>query len=198
MDKLKKMNKNIWIKDGLIVGAILVVLSILSYVFIDVEKVSFMFFISVTSILAIVPLVVLLVVFIRKYKSKNLNGKMTLKQGVIYGTLVSLVAAVVISVYSIGFNNFINPNYVETVQEATMENLVSLMESSGLPDSDIDKAVAEYEQGKAETIQKSKLISPVISIFTTSIYGLIIALIVSAIIKTKVSPFDEINENSEV
>ncbi len=196
MEAPKKISNNIWLTDGLIVGIITVILALLTYVFIDVSKVSFATFMTVGILIGFVPMIVLLIVFIKKHKKKDLGGQMSLKQGVIYGTLVTLVAAVVMAVYSIAFNNVIDTEYIAKVQEATMENVVTMLERNGVPDSEVDKIIQGYEDKKEETIQKSKLVSPLISIFTTTLYGLIISLIVSAIIKTKQSPIEEITENS--
>ena len=178
-----------WINNGVIFGAVLVAMSVLMYVIVDLEKISLMGFAGIGIVFGILPVIIGLIIIIRNYR-KELGGFMTLKQGMLYGTYTTFVAAVIVAIYSLAFNNFIDPDYVKKTQEAVMEKTYNFMESSGVPQDAIDEQIGKMEEKMQKEIDNAKLISPLKSILYTTIMGFVISLILAAIFKKQRPMFE--------
>jgi len=174
--------------DGLIFGVILVILNVLIYVLIDFETLSFWSIMSFALLSAFLPLVVGIIVFLVKYKKNDLGGFISYGNGLKYGTLLTLFASIILSFYTIVFNNFIDKEYAHKQQQIIMSKTYEFMESSGLPDKVIDEKMDEMEAAIEAEVQNSKFMSPIKSIFFLTFVGFIISLIVAAIVKKEPQP----------
>ncbi|WP_282037064.1 DUF4199 domain-containing protein [Saccharicrinis aurantiacus] len=192
MENPKRSLINKSLEDGLILGGVIVFINFISYLIIDLESISFMALMSVGVIVGILPLIIGLVYFIKKYKKVELGGVITLNQGIKYGVLVTFIVALFSCVYNITFNNFIAPDYVKESQEIIAEKTIGFMQDMNVPDEAIEETLNKLEEERESTIKKSKFVSPILSIPGTVVIGLIISLIISAIIKTKKPPFSEV------
>ncbi|WP_439182331.1 DUF4199 domain-containing protein [Carboxylicivirga taeanensis] len=189
MENENKTPSKSWINNGVIFGAVLVVMNVLMYLVVDLEKISLMGFAGIGIVFGFLPVIIGLIIIIRNYR-KELGGYMKLKQGMLYGTYVTFVAAVIVAIYSIAFNNFIDPDYVQKTQEAVIEKTYNFMESSGVPQSAIDEQLGEMEKEMQKEVDNAKLISPLKSILYTTIMGFVISLILAAIFKKEPSVFN--------
>ncbi|MBR8534246.1 DUF4199 domain-containing protein [Carboxylicivirga sediminis] len=189
MENENKTPLKSWINNGVIFGAVLVALSVLMYVIVDLEKISLMGFAGIGIVFGFLPIIIGLIFIIRNYK-KELGGFMSYKQGLLYGTYATFVAAIIVALYSIAFNNFIDPDYVKKTQEAVMEKTLSFMESSGVPADAIEEQMSKMEEKMQKEIDNAKLVSPLKSILFTTIFGFVISLILAAIFKKEPPVFE--------
>lgn len=178
------------INNGLIFGASLVVLNVLFYLLIDMESISLFALAGLGFAAGFLPLVIGLILLIRNYKKKELGGFMKYKQGLWYGTYVTFTAAIVLALYTLVFNNVIDPDYTKKTQEAVVEKTLSFMELSGVPQDMIEEQMEQLEEAMNNEIDNAKLITPLKSILITTITGFVISLILAAILKKEPSVFE--------
>ncbi|MCT4590777.1 MAG: DUF4199 domain-containing protein [Carboxylicivirga sp.] len=190
MEKENNAPSKSWINNGVILGAVLVAVNVLMYIIVDLEKISLMGFMAIGILFGFLPLIIGLIIIIRNYR-KELGGFMSLKQGMLYGTYVTFVAAVIVAIYSLAFNNFIEPDYVKKTQEAIMEKTYQFMESSGVPQQAIDEQIEKMEKGMQKEVESAKLLGPLKSILWTTIFGFVISLILAAILKKERPMFED-------
>ncbi len=129
-DKLEKSSvKQVSIKWGLIAGVV-----------------SMVFFLTITitetnttpgvSWLGLIPFIIIVVLAHKEFKN-NGDGFMSYSQGLGIGTLVSLVSAVISSVFSYIYIKFVDEGYFDRIEEQTIRS----MEEQGLSDEEIERAM---------------------------------------------------------
>lgn len=169
---------------GAILGAIIVVYSFIIFILkimpVGILLPIILFIISITIYFTG------LYVFTKKTRDTQLGGYMTFGQGVMIGILISFFAAIISSFYTYIQNQFIDPDYMPRVFEAQKNWLVSFMNGK-VPDEKIDELIARVD----ESIKGYK---PAQALFQgiagTTLMGALVALITSAILKKKPTPFD--------
>jgi hypothetical protein len=68
---------------------------------------------------------------------------------------VTLILAYIIgSSYNFIFNNFIAPEYTQEIIKVSLEKATDFMESMGMPESEIDKAMDKARQDAQEALEK--------------------------------------------
>lgn len=125
------------LNSGLIFGIILVIIQLLFWMF---------NFIPVgigpgllVLLLNLVISVAALVIFTKMYRDKEMGGFMTYGQAFRYGWVVYMVAAVIGVIYSIIFNEFIDPEYMDRVMQLTMDSTESTMRNRGMSEEQISQ-----------------------------------------------------------
>nr|WP_321451099.1 DUF4199 domain-containing protein [uncultured Carboxylicivirga sp.] len=178
------------INNGVIFGIILIVINVLFYVLVDIESISLIVFGILGVVVSFIPFVVVLAILIKRYRDKDLGGFMKYGDGLLYGTFITFIAAVLVAVYSLAFNNFIDPDYTRKVQESVTEKTLTFMESSGVPQSEIDKQMEKLDENAQSQIDDAKFMGPVKSILWSTIMGFVISLILAAIFKKEKPIFE--------
>tara|TARA_B100001057_G_C22413241_1_gene780536 strand:- start:9 stop:530 length:522 start_codon:yes stop_codon:yes gene_type:complete len=116
--------------------------------------------------------IVFLVIGIKKYKEIN-EGFLTWGQAVKIGVGISIVSAFIGVIYTLIFNNFIDP----TIQEQAIEIQRQAWENSNMPEEQIEAA-----EEMAKTFS-SPAITSAIQIVAAAFFGFIISAIAGAIMK---------------
>lgn len=155
------------IRYGLILGVVNILLAVFGYIMGVEFAMSYYAIISgVVSIGAIIFVCI-------RIKKEN--------QGVIkYFDAVKMVFVALMLSYVIGssynfvFNNFIAPEYTEQIAKESLNKAESLMESMGMPESEVDKAM---EEARVES-QKS-LESPFMPFLQSIMVGAVVLFVVA-------------------
>lgn len=107
------------------------------------------------------------------YRDKDNGGWLSFGRGVVIALVTALISGAITGVFSILYITVINPEYIEIVREAT----IAKIENDGGNDQAIEMA----------TKMTDMMLNPVsmffFSIMGSAIFGLIIGLVVSAIVK---------------
>lgn len=122
--------------------------------------------------LGLIILIVGMVYAMREFKSGN-DGFMSYGQGLGIGTLLSAISGLLGSAFITFYSQFIDTTYAQKILDKSRGD----MESRGMDDAQIDAAMGFTE----------KMMSPgimfAVTIFGAILFGFIIALIVSAIMR---------------
>ncbi len=134
------------------------------------------------AILGLVSLVIsfiLVLVFAKRYRNKELGGYISFGEAFKFTMLVIIFSTIISLIYSYIFNAFIAPDYMKDLMAALQQKTMAFMESKGVPEDQMDKALKKFEE--IPTIWKSLRQTALSGL----IGGAIISLIVSAIVKKK-------------
>ena len=170
------------LKFGLIMGFIQIAVTLLLYI-IDKNLLVDFKIIFVLLLLAIV----LMVLPVRAYKKQN-NGSILFSEA-FYICLIAIAGGTLLgNVFSYFLYNIIDPTLPEFIKEQTIEKTVAFMERMGTPQEDIEKGIAPLlEQDFNMTPAKLGGM-----FFQSVLFGAIPALIIAAIMRTRVKPLDDI------
>jgi len=168
---------------GLILGIGLIVFKVAFFLLIDLEAYGFMSISLLTLLFSIVPLLVGVVLCMKRFRDKEFGGTMSYMEGLRYGTMLMLFAGILLAGYDLVFNNWISPDYVAQTQTIIKDKTIEFMVRQKMPDSVIEQQVAEFDKLIVAEDQKAKLVGPLYSIPMYALAGLIISLIVAAFLK---------------
>lgn len=107
----------------------------------------------------------------KAFRDNVQGGFMSYGQGLGVGTLIALVAAVLSGVFSMIMMKYIDPDLIDKMMAVTEEQMLK----NNVPE--------EQMQAGLEMSRKMMSFAWIIAIFTTTLIGFIISLIVSAILK---------------
>lgn len=171
---------------GAILGAIVVVYSVILYA-LNIMPVGFL--VPILLFLLSISIYFFLIFWgTKKIRNEILGGNMTYGQGLQIGVLIALFAAIITAFYSYLQNAIIDPEYIGRVMNAQKDWLTQFMASKGLPEDQIDKALAGIDDKMKETNHIKTFFS---SIFISTILGFIISLITAGILKKQPGLFDD-------
>lgn len=121
-----------------------------------------------------------LILAMREYRTAN-EGYMNYGDGISVGALLSAVAGLLSSMFSVFYTQVIDPNFYSELSEQMRTQL----EDQGLSDEQIDQAIAI-----AQKVQ-SPGIAFFVGILSTVLLGVILSLIIAAFIRrSKPNPFE--------
>lgn len=123
---------------------------------------------------------VLLFIFAKNYRNKELGGYISFSEAFKFTMLVIVFSTLISLVYTYIFNAFIAPDYMENLMAVLQQKTMNFMESKGVPEAQMEKALEKFEE--IPTIWKSLRQTAVSGL----IGGAIISLIVSAIVKKRI------------
>jgi len=115
------------------------------------------------------------------------GGILDFKQAFIAIFLVYAISSLIATVFSYTLNTIIDPELPEALFQESLRLTVSLMESLGAPEVDIDEAVAQIEAEKEVYGLRAELKH----YLTSLIFGAIVAVIGGAIIKKNPDAFEQ-------
>jgi len=138
----KKINYNEeWLKGGLILAGVSILLTMLTYV-IDVSLMVEWWF-GIVSILISMGLLIYLGINYRN----DIGGILSYGDAFKFSFLVFFVSYVVGIIFQIALYTVIDPELPETMKQLTVEKTVEMMEGFGMSDEALDAAIIGVEDG---------------------------------------------------
>lgn len=159
------------LKYGLIFGIVSIIYNTMLYVTGQVSNSWATWLIFVISIVG-------MVLAMKAFRDEN-GGFMSYGQGLGIGTTLAVVSSFISTTYSLIYTQFIDT----TINQQVLDKARTDMENSGMEDAQIDQMMAFSEKMMSPGLSFS------ISIVAAAIFGFIISLVVSAIMK-KEKPFE--------
>ena len=164
---------SVGLKYGVITGLVGSVLTMVNFIMGNFDAIWIMFAIGLAIYIGAI------IMAHKEFKRHN-GGFMTYGQGVLIGTLTVFIAGVIGGLFSFIYISYVDPNILEEMKEMQ----IAMMEKFGVPEEQMDEAIAKIEaETTAGNQLKSGLINGVVS-------GLILSLIVSAFTKNKRPEFE--------
>ena len=158
---------------GAILGLILMVLSLVTYVFEMYENQAFGY-------LSWVVIIAGIVIGIRKYRDGVLGGFISYSNALGYGVLITLFASIIVSFANYVYLGFIDTSFIDYTLEQTEIQMIE----QGQPEEAIEMAMA----------WTSKMVSPrgifIMGILGTTFMGFIVSLIAAAFLKNDPDSFE--------
>lgn len=156
---------------GLIGGAVLILITLLSYIVLIPAGGTLL---GLGSILPFIAYVAMIVMAIRQHRDNELGGYITLNRCIGVGTLVMIVAILLNSVFNYVYTTFIDPTIIDQTLEATR----GMYEMMGLDEDEIDEAI---EQAKEN--QPGAVVTIGLGMFFGAITGLVFSAIIGLIMR---------------
>jgi hypothetical protein len=162
------------LKWGLITGITLVVYSIILYTFNLTTNAAF-------SLIIYGIMIGGLILGMREYRTNN-GGYMTYGEGMGLGALLSAVAGLLSSAFTVFYTQIIDPGF----QERMIEQVRDQMEGQGkISDEQIDQAIKLMQKFQSPGLQF------MFGLFGTILIGVVLSLIIAAFIRrNKTNPFE--------
>ena len=168
------------VRSGAIVGLISIVFSMAVYI-INVTLFSQFFIILGVSLTISIGFGV----FYGNQHRKQLGGYKPFGQAFLHAFILFYIAGILGTVFNYVLFVIIDPDAAKTIQEASLERIMSMMERFGASEADIDKAMAEAREKMEDEGNSFSLGNQAINLLTRSIPYAIGALIVGAITQKK-------------
>ncbi len=165
------------IRYGLILGVVNCLLAVFGYMM-GVE-----FTMSYYSIISGVVSVGAIIFACNRIKAEN-KGIIKYFDAVKMVFVALMLSYVIGSSYNFIFNNFIAPEYAQEITKVSLEKATDFMESMGMPESEIDKAMDKARQDAEEALEKP-LFPFLQGIMIGAVVLFIIALIASIFVQRK-------------
>ncbi len=188
MEKNKSLMWKHSLNYGILFGLLLIIYSVVLYMF-NIVPVGFS---KLTLLLLVVNLAIYffaLWFFTKSYRNDILGGYIDYGKAFLFGLLIVAFSSILLAIYNYIFNAFIDPDYVQRLMDATQDWTREFMSSKGVPQSQIDITMEKMESKSLTTPLKYALQG----ILGSIIFGAIISLITSAIVKKKKELFQEKN-----
>jgi hypothetical protein len=160
---------NFWksaLNYGAILGFSLIIFSLIIY-FLDLTYASGVNWVSY------IILVAGIILILKNYRDKQLNGIMSYSRGLGMGTAVSVVAAFIVAIYLFILFKYIDPDLIEQAMRIQEEKMLE----KGMPEDQIEMA---SDMGRKFT---TPIMTSVFGFLGNAIMGFIISLIAAAFIK---------------
>ncbi len=162
------LNKNA-LNYGLILGAVLIVLSLIIYIF-DLYENNF-----VSSFLSDVIIIIVIILGTKSYRDKQLNGFITYGKSFTSGLLIGFFASIVLAIFTFLFYKYFAPDVINHLSDIAQQKLIDKMPE--ITDEQLDQAMAI----------KQKFMNPgwmsFMTIVGTTLWALVFSLIISAFLK---------------
>jgi uncharacterized membrane protein (DUF106 family) len=131
-------------------------------------------------------MIIFIVIGTKSYRDKVLGGTITFGNALFAGVLIVVFSTIISSFYTLIFNMFIDPEYMNKVYESMKNWMYDYLNNMGVPDAQIEKSMDKIESKQANYTPLKGFFQ---SIFSSVIVGLILSLITSAFIKKTPNPF---------
>lgn len=168
-------------KAGLIMGLVTIVLTTLAYAIDYTIMANFSFGFGIMALL-----LVMIIYFYIQWR-KGRGGYVTFRDAYLFGLLTMVMSGVINLAYTSVLYGIIDPDLPSKLLDAVIESTVRMMESFGLPDGEIDKAIEQLEDQPDQFSVIAMLKNFPVQVL---MYGAI-SLILAAIFKKERPPFEE-------
>jgi type IV secretory pathway TrbD component len=137
MNENVSSNLKISLTNGFLCAAILFIIGVLYYVFgVNYFNIGFAIF---NLLLSFAIIIIFMVIGMRSYRDKYLNGKISYAQKLIIGLVISLIAVLISGFLNYSFFELIDPDYMK----GQLEDFIVTMEERGFPTEDLEKMSLE-------------------------------------------------------
>ena len=185
---MEQQSTSIWksaFTYGIYLGIISILLSVIIWAGGLIESMG-LFGGAIIGILSLVLTFILLFIFAKSYRNKECGGFISFGVVLKFTFLAVIISTIISIIYNYIFHSFIAPEYMENLMAVMQEKTMIFMESKGVPESQMDKALEKFQE--IPSIWKT----PRQTALSGIIAGGILSLIVSAIVKKNIS--DEVPE----
>lgn len=164
--------KPIWLKFGIIYGAISVMLYIISY---------YVFPLGMWKqlLLGFTILIIIMVLSAREYK-REYDGILPYGEALKLTFLTGFIGSLIAGIFSIILINWVDPSIVDILKEEAIESTQAMLESFGAKEDAINEAIEEIENDFESRFTPT---AQLLNIFTSAVIIVIIASIVSIFVK---------------
>ena len=159
------------IKQGIICGVILIVISLLTNL---LSLNSNMMFLILLFVISLALYIMASYRSIKVHRDEDQGGKITFGRAFITGLVAVLVASILFSIFSIIYNIYIDPASVQETIDATRD----FMEKFDTDEDAIDQQIANAEKMAYDPLSILKQ-----NIFSAGVIGVLASLILAAILK---------------
>lgn len=173
---------------GSIAGALLIFISLGLYL-LDFMPSNLMH-IMLISLVSYAVIIIMVVVGTKSYRDKILGGKISYDKAVIAGLLIIVFCSILNNFYTMVFNLWIDPGYMEKVYSAMKDWTFNMLANAGVPDDQIDQTMQNIEQQQANYTPLRSFFS---GVSLSLLFGGILSAITSAFIYKKSDPFEPSN-----
>lgn len=167
---MEKSSKKLATSYGLYLGIALILITVLIYAF-DISLMTEWYLMVVNFIL----ILVLATMAVKKAKSMS-DSLFTFKDAFSAYFLTIFLGLLIATVFSLLLFNVVDPEAAETLKELTMEKQAEMFENFGMPEAQINEAMAKMQEENTFSI-KNVAISFASQLVFFSIVGLIVALV---------------------
>lgn len=171
------LDKEFYIKNGLIYGAITIAYLMISYAM----GIDFMVGMINTVIGFIIPIGIL--VYIGLEVRKASGGFVKFADNFKSLFLVFALGAFLLMLFNHILNTVIDPDLPYKMYEQVIENTMSMMEGFGTPEEALDATMVAFEEGREKVSENFTALGFVMTYLTSLIMGIIYSLIAAAITK---------------
>jgi len=182
MNQLDRTIRIAFVKNGLLLGLLLLTLSIFSYYFVTQMAKSAMLFLIGPMVLSLILPIGLVVLFCY-YGRKSIGGFWTLRQATT-GIFSMFIIAFVIQTLGrdVVFAKFIEPDMVTKTENAAISETTAMMQENHIPHQQIEKNVTDLK--KDFEVQKNVSVGKTVQSFAIStIFIFVLALVFAALFK---------------
>lgn len=130
-------------------------------------------------ILSFVISFVLIFIFTKNYRNKELGGYISFGEAFKFAILAVIISTVITLIYTYIFHAFIAPDYLENLMAIMQQKTAEFMSSKGVSDAQMDATLEQFNEipTMAKTLRQAAL--------GGLIGGAVISLISSAIVRKK-------------
>lgn len=167
-------------KAGLIMGLVTIVITTLVY------AIDYTMMANFSYGFGIMALLLAMIIYFYVNWRKERGGYVSFKEAFMFGLLTMIMSGVINLMYTSVLYGVIDPELPNKLFDAVVESTVRMMESFGLPDSEIDKAIEQLEDKPDQFSVMAMIKNFPIQIMVYA--G--ISLILAAIFKKERPPFE--------
>ena len=162
----------IWIKYGLTLGVIIMMMQILIYYFLDIS----MFLFSISYYILLFIIMILAGLGHRKTNNQTLTYGESFKTTLLTGALGTLIGNIMMMVLV----NFIDPGLVDVILEKSISSVQSLVLAFGGPEQGVSEAIEKIEE---ELPKQLTVTGHIKSFFSAMIFVVVMAAVVSVFVR---------------
>lgn len=167
-------------RSGISLGIIITVISILG-LYVALSLSSF-WMITVVPMLLNIVLPLIIVIFFVIALRRKVGGYWSFKEALIGTFVMFLVAHIISTVVTLGFQTFVEPDIQERMIRNMSNATIEFMENQGVSDDQIDAATASFDES-LQKISEGGIGTQIQGFFLTLLVLFVIALIFAAIFK---------------
>mgnify|MGYP002636492036 CR=1 FL=1 len=168
-------------KAGLIMGLVTIVLTTLVY------SIDYTIMANFSYGFGIIAMLLAMIIYFYVTWRKNRGGYVSFKEAYMFGLLTMIMSGAINLMYTAVLYGVIDPELPNKLFDAVVETTVRMMESFGLPDSEIDKAIEQLE----DQPDQFSVIAMVKNFPIQILVYAAISLIMAAIFKKERPPFED-------
>ncbi|MBN2611138.1 MAG: DUF4199 domain-containing protein [Bacteroidales bacterium] len=162
---------------GAILGIVGILLSLIFW-FLNILPSNFLI-ILLLLVINLTVTIVFVVIGTKKYRDDILEGKINFGRAFLVAFLIIIISSIITGLWGVTLSKVIDPKYTERTIESTKQWTSEMLIKRGVPEDKVEESLAQMdEKSNPSVIQLIKG-----ALLKSSIFGVIISLIVAAILK---------------